>query len=135
MTQQHNQITNQSSLQDRLNRGDVLEKNCPSRKILRDITNRWGTLVLLALIDNTYRFSELRRKISGVSEKMLSQTLQALEEDGLVDRISYPVLPPHVEYTLTPLGEEAAQKVEQLTSWIENNLATILDNQKQKNGE
>ncbi|HXK54681.1 MAG TPA: helix-turn-helix domain-containing protein, partial [Hyphomicrobiales bacterium] len=71
------------------------------------------------------RFSELRRKIGGVSEKMLAQTLQWLEGDGLVLRVSYPVVPPHVEYSLTPLGLEAGGRVKDLADWVEINLPRI----------
>ncbi|TVP47442.1 MAG: transcriptional regulator, partial [Halomonas sp.] len=66
------------------------------------------------------------RKIGGVSEKMLAQTLQQLEKDGFVDRVSHPVVPPHVEYSLTALGKEIGQQVEALTDWIEINLPKIL---------
>ncbi|OIR04499.1 HTH-type transcriptional activator HxlR [mine drainage metagenome] len=76
-----------------------------------------------------HRFSDLRRKVSGVSEKMLAQTLQCLEYDGFVLRQSYPVVPPHVEYSLTPLGMEVAKKVEDLADWIEGNFPKIMDAQ------
>jgi DNA-binding HxlR family transcriptional regulator len=85
--------------------------------------------VLVALLLGTHRFSDLRRKLSGVSEKMLAQTLQTLEADGFVMRVSYPVVPPHVEYSLTPLGGELAKQVELLVDWIEINLPRILDAQ------
>jgi DNA-binding HxlR family transcriptional regulator len=84
-------------------------------------------LVLVVLRGGMHRFSELRRKIGGVSEKMLSQTLQNLEHDGFVARKALPVVPPHVEYRLTPLGEEVAQQVESLASWIESNLPRIME--------
>ncbi len=118
------------SLADKLRRGDVLAKDCPSRSILQDVTSRWGVLVLFSLLDGTHRFSQLRKKISGVSEKMLSQTLQALEADGFVLRIAHPVIPPHVEYQLTESGVEVAQRVEGLVNWIELNLAGILEAQR-----
>jgi DNA-binding HxlR family transcriptional regulator len=66
-------------------------------------------LLLVALLSGTQRFSDLRRKVNGISEKMLAQTLQWLESDGFVERISYPVVPPHVEYTLTQSGTEIAK--------------------------
>lgn len=106
--------------------GEVLAKECPSREILKHVTSQWGVLVLVALMEGTHRFSELRRKIGGVSEKMLAQTLQQLERDGFVDRLSHPVVPPHVEYSLTTLGTEIGHHVEALTDWIEINLAKIL---------
>ncbi len=115
-----------NSLSERLRRGEVMSANCPSREVLSHITSRWGVLILIALGDGTMRFSELRRKISGVSEKMLAQTLQALEADGFIDRISYPVVPPHVEYTLTPMGVEVQVQLTGLTDWVENNLYRIM---------
>ncbi|CAN0542977.1 unnamed protein product [Ectocarpus sp. 12 AP-2014] len=113
-------------LADAIRRGEVLAKECPSREILKHVTSQWGVLVLVALMEGTHRFSELRRKIGGVSEKMLAQTLQQLEKDGFVDRLSHPVVPPHVEYSLTTLGKEIGQQVEALTDWIEINLPKIL---------
>ncbi|MDX3236147.1 helix-turn-helix domain-containing protein [Streptomyces sp. ME03-5709C] len=98
---------------------DVNTRNCPSRVILEHVTSRWGVLVLAALIDGTARFSELRRTVGGVSEKMLAQTLQTLERDGFVHREAYPVIPPRVEYSLTPLGKEAADQVWALARWTE----------------
>ena len=113
-------------LADKLQRGDLFAAQCPSREVLKHITSRWGVLLLVALLDGTHRFSDLRRKVGGVSEKMLAQTLQWLENDGLVRRVSYPVVPPHVEYSLTPLGVEAGRRVEALADWIEGNLPQIL---------
>ncbi len=99
---------------------------CPSREILNHLTSRWGVLVLIALLDGTQRFSQLRRSIDGVSERMLAQTLQLLEGDGLLDRRAYEVVPPRVEYTLTPVGREAAIRVRELADWIELNLSAML---------
>jgi DNA-binding HxlR family transcriptional regulator len=82
--------------------------------------------VLVALRERTHRFSELRRRVGGVSEKMLSQTLQALEKDGFVRREMFPEIPPRVEYSLTQLGEEVAARVQALADWIEGNLGRIL---------
>lgn len=119
-----------SRLVDGFARGDVFSDRCPSREILNHVTSRWGVIVLLALKDGQrHRFSSLRRKIAGVSEKMLAQTLQLLEGDGFVLRTAYPVVPPHVEYELTPAGKEVALRVEGLADWIEGNLAEILDAQ------
>ena len=100
--------------------------DCPSREVMRHVTSSWGVLVLIALRDGTMRFSALRRRVRGVSERMLSQTLQWLENDGLVRRRAYPVVPPHTDYTLTPLGEEAAERVEALAQWIEERIALII---------
>lgn len=114
-----------SSISEALEAGDVFADKCPSRLILNHITSRWGVLVLVALLSGTHRFSELRRKITGVSERMLAQTLQVLEVDGFVDRRSLPVVPPHVEYKLTPVGVEVAEQVRNLVDWIEQNLGRI----------
>ncbi|MFA5826498.1 MAG: helix-turn-helix domain-containing protein, partial [Gallionellaceae bacterium] len=105
---------------------------CPSREILNHVTSRWGVLVLVALMEGTHRFSDLRRKIGGVSEKMLAQTLQQLEKDGFIDRVSYPVVPPHVEYSLTPLGVEIGSQVDSLIDWIETNLSKIMKAQQKR---
>lgn len=111
---------------DYLRRGELFSEHCPSRDVLKHVTSRWGVLILVALQDGTQRFSDLRRKIGGVSEKMLAQTLQWLESDGFVLRKSYPVVPPHVEYSLSPLGDEVAAQVEGLADWIEENLPRIM---------
>lgn len=113
------------SVRDKLGRGNVLSATCPSRKVLNHLTSRWGVLVLIALLSGTHRFSELRRMVGGISERMLSQTLKSLESDGMVERRSYPVVPPHVEYTLTDLGVGAANGVLSLTQYVEQNLPDI----------
>lgn len=117
-------------LSARLERGDLFTGKCPSREVLKHVTSRWGVLVLVALLGRTYRFSDLRRKVGGVSERMLAQTLQWLESDGFVLRRAYPVVPPHVEYSLTPLGVEVGRQVEGLADWIETNLPRILGNKR-----
>lgn len=114
-----------ASLSERLLRGDLLAADCPSRDVLKHVTSRWGVLVLITLEQRMHRFSELKRTIGGVSERMLAQTLQWLEADGLVQRKAYQVVPPHVEYRLTPLGRECAEKVRLLADWIELNLPRI----------
>jgi DNA-binding HxlR family transcriptional regulator len=118
--------TDTGKLAEMMRRGEVLATECPSREILKHVTSQWGVLVLVALMDGTHRFSELRRKVGGVSEKMLAQTLQQLEQDGFVSRVAHPVVPPHVEYSLTPLGEGIGCQVEALTDWIEVHLVEIL---------
>ncbi len=109
-----------------MDRGDVFAPGCPSREVLKRITSSWGLLVLVALQGGTLRFSELRRRVNGVSERMLAQTLQQLEAHHLVERRSLPVVPPHVEYSLTPLGREAAAKVEDLVEWIQANIGALM---------
>jgi len=107
--------------------GDLFAAPCPSRDILKHVSSRWGVLILIALQEGTHRFSELRRRMGGVSEKMLAQSLQALVEDGFVLRVQYPVVPPFVEYSLTDMGEDVAEKVAALADWIEVNTPRILE--------
>ncbi|MFG2712589.1 winged helix-turn-helix transcriptional regulator [Streptomyces goshikiensis] len=98
---------------------------CPSRGVLEHVTSRWGVLVLAALVERSYRFSELRREVGGVSEKMLAQTLQTLERDGFLLRDAKPVIPPRVDYSLTELGREAAEQVWALARWTERRTADV----------
>ncbi|MFM2346745.1 MAG: hypothetical protein RL654_1498 [Pseudomonadota bacterium] len=114
-----------STSDEPLLRGDLFAEACPSREVLRHVTSRWGVLVLVALRRGTHRFSDLRRVIGGVSEKMLAQTLQALEADAIVLRVAHPVVPPHVEYSLTPMGREVAERVQDLADWIEGSMPAI----------
>jgi len=116
----------EATLTGKLRRGELLDAACPSREVLKHVTSRWGVLVLLVLATGVQRFSGLRRAVGGVSERMLAQTLQWLEGDGLVDRIAFDVVPPHVEYRLTPLGREAAERVRGLADWIETRLPQVL---------
>lgn len=118
------------ALSELVHQGALFNQNCPSRDILKHLTSRWGVLVLIALLEREHRFSELRRKVGGVSEKMLAQTLQTLEADGFVHRHSHPVVPPHVDYSLTPIGQEVAVKVREFADWIEINIGRILAAQK-----
>ena len=120
------------TLAAKMRRGDLFSEKCPSREVLKHVTSRWGVLVLVALLGGTHRFSDLRRKVSGVSEKMLAQTLQWLEHDGFVLRKSYPVVPPHVEYSLTDHGVEVGRRVEALADWIEDNLSRIIEVQQER---
>ncbi|MFD4574957.1 winged helix-turn-helix transcriptional regulator [Streptomyces sp. NPDC058417] len=105
------------------------EAMCPYRLVMEHVTSRWGVLVLMELLERPYRFSELRRAISGygrtVSEKMLTQTLQTLERDGLVHRDARPVIPPRVDYSLTGLGREAAVQVQGLARWTEERMSDV----------
>ncbi|MBN8488615.1 MAG: helix-turn-helix transcriptional regulator [Burkholderiales bacterium] len=107
-------------------RGNLFAAECPSRQVLQHVTSRWGVLVLVALRSGERRrFSELRREIGGVSEKMLAQTLQGLEGDGFVERTVHPVVPPHVDYRLTRLGSQVASHVHELADWIEASMPAI----------
>ena len=103
---------------------DVFSAACASRTLLEHVTGRWGVLALVALDDGVFRFNALRRRVQGVSEKMLAQTLQALERDGFVHRDARPTIPPHVEYSLTPAGREVARRLRELIEFVE---ATVPD--------
>lgn len=105
---------------------DVFSRQCPSRSTLEHATGRWGSLTLGALYVESLRFNELRRRVDGVSEKMLSQTLHALERDGLVLREAQPVNPPRVDYELTPLGREVAGKLLGLIHLVEGRMDDVL---------
>ena len=108
--------------------GQVLSNECPSREILEHLTNKWAVLVLRCLSEGVHRFSELKQRIEGVSEKMLAQTLKMLEQDGFILRTVYPVVPPKVEYQLTITGSQAAEKINYLIGWVERSLPEILEN-------
>ena len=105
---------------------DVFARTCPSRETLEHVTGRWGILALGALGPGTLRFNALRRRVDGVSEKMLAQTLHALERDGLVHREARPVNPPYVEYSLTPLGQETATRLAGLIEFVESQMHEVL---------
>jgi DNA-binding HxlR family transcriptional regulator len=87
------------------------------RKTLDLIADKWTALVVIALMNDKKRFSELHRKIEGISQKMLTQTLRRLEESGLIQRKIYPVIPPMVEYTLSPLGKTLVEPLKALCQW------------------
>jgi DNA-binding HxlR family transcriptional regulator len=105
---------------------NVFAKACPSRGTLEHVTGRWGALTLGALYEGPLRFNELRRRVDGVSEKMLSQTLHALERDGLVHREAQPTNPPRVDYELTPLGREVAGRLLALIRFVEGSMDDVL---------
>lgn len=104
--------------------GNVFDPNCPSRVLLDHVTSRWGVLILVALSSGTMRWSELRRWVKGVTEKMLAQTLRTLEADGLVLRDVYPVVPPRVDYSLTDRGQQLVALLLPLVGWIAANATT-----------
>ena len=101
-----------------LGEDNIFAEDCPSRILLSHVTNKWGTLILIALSADTLRWSELSRTVSGISEKMLAQTLRTLEADGLVRRDARPVVPPYVEYSLTASGIELSRHLIPLVQWV-----------------
>jgi DNA-binding HxlR family transcriptional regulator len=105
---------------------DVFSRACPSRPVLEHVTGRWGSLVLAALREGPIRFNDLRRRVDGVSQKVLAQTLQALERDGFVTRHQLSVFPLRVEYTLTSAGKDVAAKLLELIAQIEASMNSVL---------
>jgi DNA-binding HxlR family transcriptional regulator len=110
----------------RIRKGNLYSADCPTRFVLDHVMSRWGSLVVVLLMENTYRFSELAYLIGGVSEKMLAQTLRVLEEDGFVLRKVYPTKPPRVEYSLTPFGRELAEHVRGLAEFVQTNVGKVM---------
>ncbi|WP_079046137.1 winged helix-turn-helix transcriptional regulator [Carbonactinospora thermoautotrophica] len=101
-------------------------KECPTRQVLDRIGDRWTVLVVGALRDGPLRYTELARRIEGVSQKMLTATLRALERDGLVRRTVHPVIPPHVEYELTDLGQTLLPPLDALEAWALEHISDVL---------
>jgi DNA-binding HxlR family transcriptional regulator len=107
-------------------RWDMLKQQCPTRQVLTRIADKWTMLVITLLSeDEKLRFSEIRRQIEGISQKMLTQTLRGLERDGLVTRTVYPTVPVTVEYRLTDLGRSLGETVGAIRSWAYANMDEI----------
>lgn len=105
---------------------DVFSRDCPSREVVDSVAGKWGILALVALAEGAYRFNALRRRVDGVSEKMLAQTLHALERDGMVAREVQATIPPHVEYSLTPLGARVAARLAALIDLVEGEMPQVI---------
>jgi DNA-binding HxlR family transcriptional regulator len=103
-------------------RPNVLDKNCESRQALELISDKWTALIVYALVDGPRRHGDLRRTIDGISQKMLTQTLRRMEAEGLVDRDVLDRVPPHVEYSLTPLGRTLEQPLGAICEWAMGHL-------------
>jgi DNA-binding HxlR family transcriptional regulator len=112
----------------------VFDPTCMSRGVLTHATGRWGSLVLAALVDGPLRFAEVRRAVTGISDRMLSQTLQRLEADGLVARTQLEEIPPRVDYNLTGIGQPIAERICDLIDAIYDQLPDIIAHQRNRPG-
>ena len=119
-------VTTVKSVTEPTSSWDPYARGCPSRDLLDRIGDKWTVLVLGELKHGACRFNQLRKRLSGVSEKMLTQTLRALERDGLVYRTVYPAVPVRVEYALTPVGQTLREPLKMLTEWSVQHIAEVL---------
>ena len=104
---------------------DAFLAGCPTRELLNTLTDKWAALVIAALGDGPRRHGELARRIAGVSQKMLTQTLRALERDGLVTRTVTASVPVRVDYALTPLGHDLGPVMRAIKTWAEANMDQV----------
>ncbi|MFG2044603.1 winged helix-turn-helix transcriptional regulator [Dactylosporangium sp. NPDC048998] len=105
---------------------NVFVPSCPSRVLLDHVTSRWAVLILVALSSQTLRWGELRRRLNGVTDKMLASALRTLEADALILREAYPEVPPRVDYSLTERGRELAALLLPLVDWAEANAGDLV---------
>ncbi|MGN6327925.1 MAG: winged helix-turn-helix transcriptional regulator [Rhodanobacter sp.] len=112
-----------------MNVGNPYSSNCPTRKVLDRVADKWAVLVLGLLVEGPIRFNRLRRAVEGISQKMLSQTLKSLERDGLVSRKAFATVPVTVEYAITPLGRTLATALDALRVWAETHMEEVVANQ------
>jgi len=108
---------------------DPYQRDCPSRRLLDRIGDRWTVLIVGALDAGPRRFTEIATDVDGISQKMLTQTLKSLERDGFVKRTAYPVVPPHVEYELTDLGRSLQHPLRALKRWALENMDGVVERQ------
>ncbi len=107
--------------------GTVFARDGLSRSTMEDVVTKWAVLALVCLRKSDYRFNALRRQVEGVSEKMLSQTLQTLERDGMVTRAVLTTIPPRVEYSITPLGAQVADRLRGLIDLLEGSVTDVTE--------
>ena len=105
---------------------DPYAAGCPSRRLLDRIGDRWTVLIIGTLGDGPRRFSEIRRSVEGISQKMLTQTLRGLERDGLVTRTVYASVPPRVDYELTTLGRTLSAPLHALETWATDHMGDVV---------
>jgi DNA-binding HxlR family transcriptional regulator len=116
---------------------NILDADCPTRQVLDLIADKWTTLLVVLLSQGTKRFGEIQRNVGGISQKMLTQTLRRMEEDGFVTRVIYPEIPPRTEYSLSPLGISLKAPLCGLSQWAIEHLAEVENAREvyaQKNG-
>lgn len=113
-------------------KANLFDPNCSSREVLELIGSKWSMLLLCALYDSKTRTGQLKRKLQGISQKMLTQTLREMQQNGIVKRISYPEVPPRVEYELTEMGHSLAELVVKMEQWIVTHHSIILKKKKQR---
>jgi len=107
-------------------RGDAFDPDCPTRLVLDRIGDKWTVLVVAALSTGTLRFTELRARVGSVAPKVLTQTLRALERDGVLTRTVYAQVPPRVEYRLTDLGHSLVTPIAAIQDWAESHVSQVL---------
>ena len=115
-------------------RGDAFARDCPTRQLLDRVGDKWSVLILLLLGEEDLRFNALKRRIDGVSQKMLSHTLRSLERDGLVTRAVLPTVPVTVTYAIAPLGRELLGALRQMIDWAETRMAEVAAAQRRYDG-
>jgi DNA-binding HxlR family transcriptional regulator len=111
-------------------RGNAYASSCPTRLVLDQISDKWTVLILGALRDGPVRFNTLKRRLEGISQKVLATTLRTLQRNGLVTRAAFPTVPVTVEYALTPLGQALSQLLTAVRCWAEENISDVLRAQK-----
>jgi DNA-binding HxlR family transcriptional regulator len=107
-------------------RGNLFDPDCPTRVVLDRIGDKWTVLVVSALSNSALRFTELRARVGGVAPKVLTQTLRALERDGILTRTVYAQVPPRVDYELTALGRSLAEPIATIQDWAEGHVAAVV---------
>ena len=112
-------------------KANLFDPNCSSRDVLELVGSKWSMLLLCALYDSKTRTGQLKRRLQGISQKMLTQTLRDMQQNGIVKRISYPEVPPQVEYELTELGYSLADLVMKMEQWIVKHHSIILKARKE----
>lgn len=113
-------VTKESPIQP-----NILDPNCGSRRVLDVLADKWTMITVYTLAQGTKRFGQLQREIGGISQRMLTQTLRDLERDGIVKRTVYPVVPPKVDYCLTPLGETLIEALTAVCHWAQGHLSEV----------